>query len=75
MFTSLISRTSDNSDYDDDMGFCRHGYLSHECDECDAILEADGGIDKCLNCGRYKSGNQLTQYQVCKIACQNPNEY
>lgn len=75
MFTSLLSHKSNDFDYDDSLDYCKHGYLHYECDECDAILEASGGIDKCLNCGRYKSGNQLTQYQVCKIACRNPNEY
>jgi len=59
----------------DDDGFCQHGYPHYECEECDAVLEADGGIDKCLNCGRYKSGNQLNADQVCKAGCINPNEY
>jgi hypothetical protein len=49
------------------------------CEQCarimDAAIEADGGIDKCLNCGRYKSGNSLNKDQVCKISCRNPNEY
>lgn len=35
----------------------------------------DMDIDKCLNCGRYKSGWQLDEYQCCKIPCRNPNEY
>ena len=55
--------------------FCRHGNLYSECDECDAEIEQAGGIDKCLNCGRYKSGNQLNRDQVCKAGCTNPNEY
>ena len=55
--------------------FCHHGFVADECDECDAILEENGGIDKCLNCGRYKSGNQLDEWQVCRVKCHNPNEY
>lgn len=69
MFTDLLD-DSDSSD-----SFCRHGYKYDQCDECDAIIEADGGIDKCLNCGRYKSGNQLNENQCCKRGCVNPNEY
>lgn len=41
----------------------------------DAEIEANGGIDKCLNCGRYKHGNQLNQYQCCIKGCTNPNEF
>lgn len=69
MFTDLID------DFDSIDSFCRHGYKADQCDECDAIIEADGGIDKCLNCGRYKSGNQLNKDQCCKRGCVNPNEY
>lgn len=53
---------------------CKHG-REFQCDDCDDILDSDGGIDKCLNCGKYKSGNQLDQDQVCRIECKNPNEY
>ena len=67
---------SDYPDYDDDMHYlghiCRHNNLSHECDKCDEEL---GDIDKCLNCGRYKSSSQLDENQVCRIRCVNPNEY
>lgn len=35
----------------------------------------DMDIDKCLNCGRYKSAAQLTNDQVCRAECVNPNEY
>lgn len=56
---------------------CRHGVFGFEsaCEECDAILEENGGTDKCLNCGRYKAGNQLNRDQVCTKGCVNPNEY
>jgi len=62
------------SEYTED-SFCHHGYLADECDECDAILEANGGVDKCLNCGRYKAGKQLNRWQCCARGCVNPNEY
>jgi hypothetical protein len=65
--------------YSQSKATCRHGvYYSSNCGECeqeDWEIEQSGGIDKCLNCGRYKSGNQLNQDQVCKIGCVNPNEY
>ena len=63
----------DDSDYEPYV--CRHGVEGDGCEECDAILEANGGVDKCLNCGRYKAGNQLNRDQVCRIGCVNPNEY
>lgn len=67
------------SEIEEDEGFyqrwCRHGCDAGECEACDDEIEAEGGIDKCLNCGRYKSGNQLNRDQVCKIPCRNPNEY
>lgn len=44
-------------------------------DETDNEIEANGGLDKCLNCGKYKYGNQLNKDQVCKIGCRNPQEY
>lgn len=70
---------NDYADYDDysrySSGCCRHMNPYDECDECDAIIEENGGIDKCLNCGRYKSGNQLNRDQVCIKGCRNPNEY
>lgn len=76
----------DFEDFDDqdeiveeDDGFyqrwCHHGCDAGDCEACDEEIEAAGGIDKCLNCGRYKSGNQLNRDQVCKIPCRNPNEY
>lgn len=54
---------------------CQHGDELAHCERCDEEIEAQGGIDKCLNCGRYKYGNQLDKDQVCKIGCVNPNEY
>lgn len=62
MFSSLI-------ECDD---WCRHGYHFDDCDECnDDCMD----IDKCLNCGRYKSGSQLDKWQCCIKGCVNPNEY
>lgn len=75
---------NDYSDQDDDSSgpyepyipySCKHGIEGDNCPDCDDEIESAGGIDKCLNCGRYKSGNSLTKDQVCKIPCQNPNEY
>jgi len=80
MATKELQRKLDNWEarwwelQEDDCGFCRHGYPEHDCAECEAEIEADGGIEKCLNCGRYKSGNQLNEHQVCKHGCRNPNE-
>ena len=51
---------------------CRHGYDIDSCEQCDLDTE---DIDKCLNCGRYKSGWQLNEDQCCRIGCRNPNEY
>lgn len=53
---------------------CQHG-RENECDECDEILDECGGVDKCLNCGRYKAGSQLNSDQVCAKGCVNPAEY
>lgn len=63
----------DTDDYDS--RFCHHDRIAHSCELCDEEIEAAGGIDKCLNCGSYKTGNQLDKDQVCKIPCRNPNEY
>jgi hypothetical protein len=56
---------------------CYHGFF--DCEQCqkqeDELIEANGGIDKCMNCGKYKYGNQLNKDQVCKIGCRNPMEY
>lgn len=52
---------------------CKHG-LEFQCDECDDELDSMH-IDKCLNCGRYKSSDQLNKDQVCIKPCRNPNEY
>lgn len=65
----------DSFEADDFKDFCHHGNEYSNCDECDAKIEENGGIDKCLNCGRYKYGKQLNAFQVCIKACQNPNEY
>ena len=70
---------SDNfTSMDDDYSIftCHHGFApASECEDCDAEINEDGGMDKCLNCGRYKTGNQLNADQVCKRGCVNPNEY
>lgn len=54
---------------------CHHGREMAECSSCDAETEARGGLDKCLNCGGYKYGDQLNSDQVCIKPCRNPNEY
>jgi hypothetical protein len=62
-----------------DYAFCEHGIykglVGGVCDACDDYEEKRGGIDKCMNCGGYKWGDQLNEFQVCKRPCQNPNEY
>jgi len=67
-------------DYDDgDEMLCRHNQISHQCKICEAefdeLADTMGGIEKCLNCGRIKWGNQLNKDQVCIKPCRNPNEY
>lgn len=66
-------------DYEDDYSYraCHHGYIpAHECEQCDAAIEARGGIDKCMNCGKYKYNDQLSYPgQTCLSGCVNPNEY
>ena len=51
------------------------GYVGGYCDECDEEEYRHGGLDKCLCCGRYKWADELTDGQVCKVGCRNPNEY
>ena len=62
-----------------DFGECEHGvYKGDEggnCRACDKYEQKRGGIDKCLNCGRYKWGDELNEDQVCKRQCHNQNEY
>lgn len=59
----------DDGEYED-----LYNYIDHEA-EADYI-ESRGGIDKCMNCGRYKFNDQLNYSpQVCKIPCKNPQEY
>lgn len=59
----------------DDWKLCEHGNRSGECTACDAYEESMGGIDKCLNCGRYQWGKKLNKDQCCIKQCRNPNEY
>jgi hypothetical protein len=54
---------------------CRHGNPFAECPKCDQDEHDLEGVDKCLNCGKYKGSSQLNQDQVCKKGCVNPNEY
>lgn len=37
--------------------------------------ESRGGVERCLNCGRYKYGDQLDKYSVCLAPCRNPREF
>jgi len=68
-------------DYTDDDGIniCRHNQISHLCKQCEAefqeLADVNGGIEKCLNCGKIKWGDQLNEHQVCSKGCVNPNEY
>ena len=67
---------SNDSTWDKD--FCSHGFRHGKCDECDREDDYEysrGGLDKCLNCGKYKYGDQLSEDQTCIIPCRNPNEY
>jgi hypothetical protein len=62
-----------------DTSTCEHGVykglVGGHCSKCDEYEEQRGGIDKCLNCGRYKWGDELNKDQVCIKPCRNPNEY
>lgn len=82
MFTNLIV-----IDDDEDIGCAQCGAISFIyakgsnsiCEQCsklnDELVESNGGIDKCMNCGRYKYGNELDENQVCIRRCKNPNEW
>lgn len=59
-----------NNDYDD----VWDGPIVNQ-DEVDEYIASRGDIDKCMNCGRYKYGDQLNAFQVCIKGCVNPNEY
>lgn len=54
---------------------CHHGNILMDCSKCEAEMDARGGIEKCLNCGQIKYGDQLNKDQVCIRPCRNPNEY
>lgn len=62
-----------------DYATCEHGVykglVGGFCSACDAYEESRGGLDKCLNCGRYTWGDELGADQTCKKGCVNPNEY
>lgn len=68
-----------DDDYDWDYSICPHGvykgYVGGYCKPCDDYEESRGGLDKCLNCGSYKFGDELNKHQTCKKPCKNPNEY
>jgi hypothetical protein len=69
-------RFEDEDDYyQSALNYCEHGNPTHDCNECDAYINSRGDIDKCLNCGRYKFGDELNADQCCKKGCVNPNEY
>jgi hypothetical protein len=47
-----------------------------EIDAEDEYIESRGGIDKCMNCGKYKYNDELSYPdQTCIKGCVNPNEY
>lgn len=54
---------------------CHHGNILMDCSDCEDEIDAHGGIEKCLICGRIKYGDQLNEDQVCIKPCVNPNEY
>lgn len=67
----------DEDDFDDYLeSRCHHGNSYSDCDECDEEINARGGIDKCMNCGKYMYNDSLTYPgQTCIKGCRNPNEY
>lgn len=63
-----------------DYSTCEHGIykglLGGYCDACDKYEESRGGLDQCLQCGRYCWADQLDEHQVHKHGkCRNPAEY
>ena len=47
-----------------------------DIDAEDEYIESRGGIDKCMNCGKYKYNDELSYPgQTCIKGCVNPNEY
>jgi hypothetical protein len=63
-----------------DYSICPHGIyeglVGGYCKECDIEEEKHGGIDRCMQCGKYVWSDSLTYPdQVCKKGCRNPNEY
>lgn len=68
----------DDNDWED-YATCHHGiykgYVGGFCNDCDKEEEERGGLDKCLNCGRYCYGDQLNEHQIHIKPCKNPNEY
>lgn len=72
---SLCNPVPLDDEYDDTPIICHHRNLLADCRECDKEMDEQGGIEKCLNCGRIKYGNQLDKDQVCITSCRNPNEY
>lgn len=70
----------DQDDYMEwDYSTCPHGIykglVGGYCKACE-YEEKRGGIDKCMNCGKYKYNDELNYSpQVCKKGCRNPNEY
>lgn len=66
--------TEDDEDY-----VCYHGFCSDTCNLCrtaeDELIEANGGIDKCMNCGKYKYNKEFNKDQVYIKPCRNPMEY
>ena len=68
MFTQLITPFYD--EYDD------YAELVDNEDELDDYINSRGGIDKCMNCGKYRYNDELNYSpQVCMRGCKNPNEY
>lgn len=62
---------------EDDYDYAGDTYKSPAEQEAeDDYIESRGGIDKCMNCGKYMYNDQLNYSpQVCKIPCKNPREY
>lgn len=67
----------DDSFNDDPRDDYFQNYKSQEeQDEEDDYINSRGGIDKCMNCGKYMYNDSLTYPgQVCIKGCVNPNEY
>lgn len=63
-------------DASDDFDELYSSSYDYEDEYVEEYIDSRGGIDKCMNCGRYKYNDELSYPgQTCIKGCVNPNEY